>query len=92
MFIDDLCKILLTDCIIKINNRKIKYEITKAQKLIDKNSLKIEVHEFSKIAFKILNIIKKPELNYFIKKLPNNSVNKKIISILKNIRLKNLLK
>ena len=88
LFIDDLCKILLTDCIIKINNRKIKYEITKAQKLIDKNSLKIEVHEFSKIAFKILNIIKKPELNYFIKKLPNNSVNKKIISILKNIRLK----
>jgi len=92
LLIDDLCKIFFLDGFIKIDKKKkIKYEIKKAQQLINQYTFKIEVHEFSEIVFNYLNISTVSEFKDYEKKLSNNYYNKKLISILQDIRYKKIV-
>lgn len=92
LFINDLCKIFYSNKIIRINKEsKIQFDIKKAQELINKDTLKIEIHKFSEIVYNIFNISGITEFNHYIAKLSSDCKNKNIINILKNIRTKSLV-
>ncbi len=92
LFIADLCKIFYSNKIIRINTEsKIQFDVKRAQELIDKYTLKIEIHEFSKIVYNIFNILGLNEFNHYISEISSDGKNKNIINILKDMRSKSLI-